>query len=86
MDYTNAPTSNQHPNQHDYDMLGTIYSHLDSGTTVSQTLSSNRQKVNHADSSTWGKMLQKDSKGKTSLYERDLGKGEKLFTFVIWVE
>ena len=30
MDYTSVPESNQHPNQHDYDELGDIYSHLDS--------------------------------------------------------
>ncbi|MBI2682851.1 MAG: hypothetical protein HYX26_06475, partial [Acidobacteriales bacterium] len=34
MDYTNNPASNQHPNSHDYDELVTIYSHLDSSTTV----------------------------------------------------
>jgi hypothetical protein len=33
MDYTNDPSTNQHPNQHDYDELVTIYSHLDSTTT-----------------------------------------------------
>jgi hypothetical protein len=38
MDYTSdpdGPPSNEHPNQHDYDQLVTIYSHLDSFTTVS---------------------------------------------------
>src|SRR5215212_6437069 len=34
MDYTNNPSTNQHPNQHDYDQLVTIYSHLDSFTTL----------------------------------------------------
>src|SRR5215211_7268547 len=45
MDYTNDPDggaggasatdpSNQHPNQHDYDELQTIYAHSDSSTTV----------------------------------------------------
>src|SRR5215208_5081740 len=43
MDYTNDPSStlgtngtlpNLHPNQHDYDQLVTIYSHLDKTTTV----------------------------------------------------
>src|SRR5215211_3166106 len=45
MDYTNDPSgtlgtngtlSNEHPNQHDYDQLATIYSHLDSTTTVAR--------------------------------------------------
>ncbi|HEY5644522.1 MAG TPA: hypothetical protein VIS76_01145 [Pseudomonadales bacterium] len=30
MDYTNEPASNQHPNSHDYALLGEIYAHLDS--------------------------------------------------------
>ncbi len=33
MDYTNSPDSNQHPNQHDYDQLGSIYAHLDGGSS-----------------------------------------------------
>ncbi|MEO7803126.1 MAG: hypothetical protein ABIS18_01405 [Actinomycetota bacterium] len=37
MDYTNLPASNQHPNQHDYDQLATIYNHLDSSTTISSS-------------------------------------------------
>ncbi|MGH3717167.1 MAG: hypothetical protein ACRDT4_27450 [Micromonosporaceae bacterium] len=31
MDYTNDPGTNQHPNQHDYDQLASIYSHSDGG-------------------------------------------------------
>src|SRR6266705_6877912 len=34
MDYTRDPSTNQHPNKHDYDELVTIYSHLNSSTTV----------------------------------------------------
>jgi len=29
MDYTNDPSTNQHPNAHDYDQLVSIYAHLD---------------------------------------------------------
>jgi hypothetical protein len=35
MDYTSDPSSNQHPNQHDYDQLASIYSHTDNHTTLS---------------------------------------------------
>ncbi|MGH3734956.1 MAG: hypothetical protein ACRDT6_04955 [Micromonosporaceae bacterium] len=31
MDYTNDWSTNQHPNQHDYDQLAAIYGHNDSG-------------------------------------------------------
>jgi len=37
MDYTSdpdGPPSNEHPNQHDYGQLETIYGHLDSSTTI----------------------------------------------------
>ncbi len=86
MDYSNDPTLNQHPNQHDYDMLETIYAHLDSGTTVGQSVSSRGNDVDHDNPSTWGKELRKSKDGRTSLYERDFGKGHKVFTFVFWAE
>src|SRR5262245_46251691 len=34
MDYTNDPSTNQHPNAHDYEELELIYAHLDSFTSV----------------------------------------------------
>ena len=97
MDYTSDPTgtagtngtlSNEHANQHDYDELGIIYSHLDSITSLGASTFSggNNAHVNADDSSDLGKAIQKDSKGRTSFYEHDLGKGEKLFTFVLWAE
>lgn len=91
MDYTNDPDgslygqlSNEHPNTHDYDELRTIYSHLDSGTTIGQTPSSNKQEVDHSEPSTWGKQIRTSSDGHGSLYERDLGNGNKVFTFITW--
>lgn len=86
MDYTNDPTTNQHPNTHDYEMLETIYAHLDSSSTIRQTSTSNEQEINHSDSSTWGKEIKKSANGHNSLYEKDLGKGNKIFTFVVWAE
>lgn len=80
MDYTNDPSSNQHPNQHDYDELDLIYAHQDSITTVSQTKASNASGTfdNRSD---WGKELKNN--GKVAVYERDFGGGNKLFTFII---
>jgi hypothetical protein len=111
MDYTNDPArndglgDNQHPNQHDYDELATIYSHLDSITTVGHSAvlgnkgktSDGRsvsdaksvtddQNVDFNDQKEWGKTVRKDAHGKNSLYKRDFGNSEKLFTFVIWAE
>lgn len=86
MDYTNNPTSNQHPNQHDYDELETIYAHLDTTTTVAQTTAHGNPEIDHNDPATWGKELHKSSDGRTSLYARDFGNGQKIFTFVVWAE
>lgn len=90
MDYTNNPENSQHPNDHDYEQLEAIYAHLDSTTTLGSIVlpksKGNGAKVNLDDPSAWGKGLRKDIKGKNSLFGKDLGNGEKLFTFVIWAD
>lgn len=93
MDYTadpDGPPSNEHPNVHDYEQLGTIYSHLDSITTVGNvaTRQGNQDVKDDGedDVAEFGKALRKDGKGKTSLYIHDLGGGEKVLTFVLWTE
>ncbi|KKT42539.1 hypothetical protein A2W54_01220 [Candidatus Giovannonibacteria bacterium RIFCSPHIGHO2_02_43_13] len=87
MDYSLDPTLNQHPNQHDYDMLETIYAHLDSMTTIkASAISGKHADVDPSDPKEWGKELRKSKDGKASLFERDLGKGHKLFTFVFWAK
>lgn len=96
MDYTDDPDgtlkgqlSNEHPNLHDYDQLETIYIHFDSVTTLSQSLSGAARGRNNGDlgySVEWGRGLRKDGRGRTSLYELDLGGGKKVFTFVFWAD
>ncbi len=90
MDYTSDPTSNQHPNAHDYEELGIIYGHLDSFTTVQsgslklpygQSIASEKLSGDFENRSEWGRELRNN--GHVALYERDLGNGHKLFTFVI---
>jgi len=79
MDYTNDPDgtlsaqlSNLHPNQHDYEELGLIYSHLDSVTTVGQTIT---------------RRGAKDEDGAmTTTYVFDLGNGEKQVNFIYWTK
>ena len=88
MDYTSDPSTNQHPNQHDYDQLGIIYQHLDALTTSfskkSPASASEGDDIDTSDAKEWGKVIRKSGDGRSSLHERDLGKGNKLFTFVIW--
>lgn len=100
MDYTNAPAggvvsgfdyglSNESPNAHDYEQLTTVYTHLDSLTTLlSRTFSSGAAKATDAidtsNSAEWGKAIRTSSDGRNSLYERNVSNGHKIFTFVIW--
>ena len=100
MDYTNDPLTNQFPNQHDYDELEAMYAHLDSANTVlassddAGTGGGNGkgkptgvgQDIDLNNPSAWGQAVRQDAQGKNSLYARDLGTGEKLFTFVIWAK
>jgi hypothetical protein len=85
MDYTTDPTPNQHPNQHDYDMLAEIYAHLDSITTVGQTTQSGDNNARNGDGDepkAWGKLVEK--KNKQALYVQDFGQGHRILTFVIF--
>ena len=84
MDYTNDPSTNQHPNQHDYDQLATIYSHLDSTTTVgtaTQAPAAGQGNLNSRGA--WGHKAKESRNGDLELWVRSLGNGNKLFTFVI---
>jgi len=85
MDYTRDPSTNQHPNQHDYDELELIYSHLDSTTTVSAAPVS-KGNANLDDPSQWGQIMRSAANGRSALYERDFGGGQKVVTFVIWAD
>lgn len=85
MDYTNDPSTNQHPNDHDYEELVIIYNHLDSSTTVSQSIANNFQAdIDTDDSRNWGQLVKTSHGGRTAIYERDFGGGRKQVTFVIW--
>ncbi len=81
MDYTSNPTSNQHPNQHDYDELVTIYTHLDSTTTVGAIAPGGSSAADAAD---WGQLMRTSQGGRLSTFVKDLGAGELVVTFVIW--
>jgi hypothetical protein len=84
MDYTSNPDSNQYPNTHDYEQLVTIYSHLDASTTVGQTTSKSPNGFNENDPRQWGKLIKTTRDGSHQVFERDLGHGNKFFTFVTW--
>ena len=84
MDYTNDPSTNQHPNKHDYDELVTIYSHLDSTTAVGMVVpAGNRPQVGN-DPSGWGRQVEGSRAAGHSTYVRDFGGGNMVITFVTW--
>jgi hypothetical protein len=97
MDYTNDPSglagtngtlSNEHPNAHDYDQLATIYTHLDTKTTVGSTSAASTMppaanQGNLNSRAEWGRKIHESPNGQLELYERDFGGGKRMFTFVI---
>jgi len=88
MDYTNNPSgppSNEHPNDHDYAQLGTIYAHLDSTTTVGSAPAGFANADVHAQEN-WGTKVHESADGRSALFVRDFGNGFKIFTFVIWAK
>jgi len=101
MDYTNDPdgggaygASNEHPNQHDYNMLNTIYNHDDGFTTATASTNFGIREVGKAppqsaagsgDSpSEWGRAIHKDGLGRPDVFLKDLGNGHKVITHVFW--
>ena len=89
MDYTNNPNNQGTPNQHDYDQLVTIYSHTDSYTTLAAGLplasASEVDDVDNENQADWGRTVG-FLRGRANQFERDLGNGHKMITFVLWAE
>ncbi len=78
-------TLSTHPNQHDYDQLVTIYTHLDSSTTLAAATSpSGMSAFNGEDPGSWGRLVA--SQGRSAVYELDFGNGNKTITFVTWAD
>lgn len=96
MDYSNDPSgtagtngtlNNEHPNAHDYEQLASIYAHLDGSTTVGQRTNPSANAPGQADKDpNWGVLVRTTNGGRTSLFEKDLGNGQRIFTFVIWAD
>jgi len=90
MDYTNDPSTNQHPNQHDYQMLEQIYAHLDSVNTIaSSTAAALPAQMLGRDFDTqrsWGQLMRRSRDGARETYVRDFGHGNQLVTYVFWAQ
>jgi len=91
MDYTgdpDGPPSNERPNQHDYDQLVQIYSHLDSTTTVGQAtrMPPAMNSIDMDNPQNWGQLVRRSRDGRISDYILDFGHGNKIVTYVIWAD
>ncbi len=92
MDYyhntSNSDTTSTHPNTHDYNELVTIYTHLDSFSTLSGmpafSMKGGASNVDVSERSEWGTLVSNSAREAT--FVRDFGGGEKVVTFVIWVQ
>ncbi len=92
MDYTSdpdGPPSNEHPNNHDYVQLETIYAHLDSTTTVGQAslgaaMPPAMRDMELEGPGQWGRLVKGSKDSGVQVFEQDFGRGHKVVTFVIW--
>ena len=89
MDYTSnwlGPPNNLAINQHDLDVLDTIYTHTDGYTTITQTYPAvppGTESIDFKQPSEWGTLKWSGNDGRTQMYERDIGSGYKVVNFVI---
>ncbi|PKB24901.1 hypothetical protein B0I00_0080 [Novosphingobium kunmingense] len=98
MDYTSNPSTNQHPNQHDYDQLAAIYNHFDTYSTSSAAVATNfgirdlrnprpaaEDLGDPGDSpADWGRSVHDDAKGRPDVFVMDLPGGGRRITHVFW--
>ena len=93
MDYTSdpdGPPSNEHPNSHDYQQLETIYSHLDSTSTIGNALPREMPpamgQIDFDSPGQWGRLVRSQGGGRIQVYELDFGRGHKVVTHVFWAD
>jgi hypothetical protein len=103
MDYTNDPDggpggasnndpSNEHPNVHDYEQIEIIYEHLDSTTTIGQSVEGGRNgqappamnDLQLEGPGQWGRLVSSSRNGRVQVFELDFGNGHKILTHVFW--
>ena len=71
-----SDTKSTHPNQHDYDELATIYSHLDTSTTIGANAGFLPDAV---------PSFAPANRVSESVYRTDFGGGRALVTYVYWI-
>ncbi len=81
-------TLSTHPNQHDYDELVIIYSHLDSFTTIAASAKGAAASAGSSeatdDPNSWGWLVSQSANGRSSTYQRGNSDGTDTVTHVYW--
>lgn len=84
MDYTNDPTTNITPNEHDFEQLSSTYEHFDTTTTVGSNALRAPAVGAMNTPGEWGRMVSQSANGKSATFERDLGNGVRVVTHVYY--
>lgn len=86
MDYTNAPSGNEHPDAHDYEQLLDIYNHTEAaaGTGGPGRGNSGLGVEPGNTPAEWGRAIHFTRDGRPDVFERVDGPGQKTITHVFW--
>lgn len=75
------------PNAHDFEQLNTIYSHLDSTTTVAPMAAEQNLADDVTDDpKTWGEWVREASTDRGAYYQKTTSTGVRIITHVYWTE
>jgi hypothetical protein len=88
MDYTSdpdGPLSNEHPNAHDYEQIGLIYDHVEAAAQGGAAAPGAGQ-AGAETPAEWGRLVRSNGNGRVQVYERDLGRGNRIVTHVFWAD
>lgn len=84
-------TASTHPNSHDYSELSSIYSHLDTTTTIGFTSMSSAFSIEDDSDTTenpnsWGQLMRQSENGRSSTYEKQNRDGSTTVTHIFWTK
>ena len=79
MEYTNIPSGNEHPDQHDYNQIASIYSHAHAAANLPGAAIPNEQAIGNSRAD-WGRQIGHHT------FVKDLGQGRKVITDVLFAE
>lgn len=83
MDYTNNTKGNDQPNAHDYEMLLTIYNHVESALLVANSVTAAGLDTGNTPKE-WGRPIKYDMFGRPTEFVRVISPTEKVLTHVTW--